>query len=65
MKVDKLLDVHEAAQRLSLSPFGIYRRVQTGDLPVVRIGRLLRFSSRDLELWIKRKKSQVRRHGGE
>jgi excisionase family DNA binding protein len=60
-KDDALLNVVEAARRLGISPFGLYRRAQKGELPVVRIGRLLRFSEQDLSKWIEGKRQAARR----
>jgi excisionase family DNA binding protein len=39
----RLVDVEEMASILGVSTLTIYRKVKTGDIPVVRVGRLLRF----------------------
>ena len=44
-----LLTVEEAAAWLRMTPAAIYAAVCRGQLPVVRIGRRLRFDRRDLE----------------
>ena len=48
---DELLDIEEAAHRLSLSTDWLYRRAK--ELPfTVRLGRGLRFSARGIERYI-------------
>ena len=47
-----LLDTREAARRLSLAPETIRLLVRRGEIPVVRIGRAVRFRIADLEMFI-------------
>lgn len=42
------LGVHQAAERLGVAPITIYRRIWSGALPAVRIGRVLRVRWADL-----------------
>jgi predicted DNA-binding transcriptional regulator AlpA len=51
---DRLLDIREAAAMLSVSPDWLYRR--TKKLPfVIRLGRQIRFSARDIEKHIRQR----------
>lgn len=43
-----LLTVREAARVVAVSPDTIYRRVASGELPVVHVGRLIRIHPDDL-----------------
>ena len=46
----RLLNVREVAERLSASPWAVYRLVREGRLPVVRLGaRRLRFRPESVE----------------
>lgn len=49
-----LLKVEEAAQRLGIKRSLAWRLVRSGDLPSVRLGRLVRIPERALEEWIAR-----------
>ena len=50
----ELLRVSEAAPLLSVSRSKAYELAETGQIPVVRIGRSVRIPRRDLLEWIKR-----------
>jgi excisionase family DNA binding protein len=50
----KLLSRDQAARRLGLAPRTIYDRVREGDLPAVRVGRVLRFDPNTLDAWLER-----------
>jgi excisionase family DNA binding protein len=47
-----LLNVEQAARKLSVSRSLVYKLVQTGALPVVRIGDTVRFRPEDVEALI-------------
>jgi excisionase family DNA binding protein len=47
--MDTLLTVEQAAQRLGVSFWTVYRMARSGELASVRIGRRRLFASRDLE----------------
>jgi excisionase family DNA binding protein len=49
----KLLRRDEAAAHLALDPRTVYDRVRDGDLPALRVGRLLRFGPVALDAWLK------------
>ena len=47
-----LLRVDDAAQRLSISRATMYRLIQRGEVPVVRIGSAVRVRAFELDLWV-------------
>lgn len=48
MTTSEYVGVREGAQRLGVSPRTIYRQIQRGRLPAVRVGRVLRVRWSDL-----------------
>ncbi|HYE77422.1 MAG TPA: helix-turn-helix domain-containing protein [bacterium] len=54
----KLLDPREAAHTLAISPRNLWNLTQAGKIPCVKIGRLVRYSVRDLEEFANRLKTQ-------
>lgn len=51
-----LLRPPEAAERLAISPRKLWELTRRGDIPVVKIGRAVRYDPRDLADWIDREK---------
>jgi excisionase family DNA binding protein len=49
-----LLTVDEAAEILSLSPRTLSRLVRQGEIPIVRVGRLVRVRTADIHAWVER-----------
>jgi excisionase family DNA binding protein len=49
-----LLTLDEAAGVLSLSPRTLSRLLRDGEIPTVRIGRLVRVRTSDLHSWVER-----------
>jgi len=49
-----LLKPAEAAEALGISPRHLVTLMQRGEIPVVRVGRLLRFRPEDLAAWAAR-----------
>lgn len=49
-----LLTLDEAAEMLSLSPRTLSRLLQRGEIPAVRIGRLVRVRTCDVHTWVDR-----------
>jgi excisionase family DNA binding protein len=47
-----LLNIRQAAARLCIAPKTLYKWVESGQIPYVRIGRLIRFRDADLDKWI-------------
>lgn len=58
--MDKLLlTIPEAAAQLSLGRSKFYSLLQSGAIPVVRIGRSVRISSKALEEWVARRQAEA------
>lgn len=51
-KTDELVTANELAGLLGVSPARIYELAREGVLPVVRLGRTIRFSRRAVEMFI-------------
>lgn len=51
----KLLTVDEVSEILKLHPQTVYFMTRKGQLPFLKIGRVIRFDKLELELWIKKK----------
>lgn len=47
-----LLTPHEAAKALSISPRKLWGMTADGEIPCVRLGRLVRYPIEDLQAWI-------------
>lgn len=45
---EPLLKVGEVAKMLAIRPASVYRLVEAGRLPVMRVGKLLRFDRRSI-----------------
>ena len=61
---DELLTVQEAAQLLKVPPSWIYDHVRpdaADRLPVLKLGKYLRFDARDLHAYIERKRQDSAR----
>lgn len=50
-----LLTVEEAARRLGIGRSLAWRLVRSGELPSVRLGRLVRVPERNLQIWLDRR----------
>lgn len=59
MSETRLLSINDAAKYLGVSPWHVRRLVWRGDLPSVRVGRLVRLDRGDLDQYIEEQKSQV------
>ena len=51
-----LLTSRQAAALLQVGERTLWRLTDKGEIPVVRIGRLVRYDPRDLQRWIEKKK---------
>ncbi len=49
-----VMTVSEVAQFLRINPQTVYRKAKAGEMPVLRIGRAIRFRKSELEAWMKR-----------
>ena len=63
--MDKLLTAKQVAEALNIHRYRLYQLVRTETIPVVRIGRALRFRPEELEAWIKRHSAGSGRSAGE
>lgn len=52
----KLLTISEVSNYLQIKQKTIYAKVEAGEIPCYRIGRLIRFSKEDIDEWISTKK---------
>lgn len=52
MKERPLLTVKEIAAHLRLSGMSVYRLIESGDLPAIRIGRTFRVYEDEFEKWL-------------
>ena len=52
-----LLKPHDAAKMLSFSERKLFDLTKSGDVPCIRVGRLVRYSIADLKTWIDTKRS--------
>jgi excisionase family DNA binding protein len=57
-----LIRVAEAAERLSIARSKAYLMVQTGDLPVVRLGKSIRVPVQALNEWLERQIAEPGEH---
>lgn len=53
-----LLDIQAVARRLDVSPKTVRRMIARGELPVHRIGRLIRISPQDLDACLARSRQK-------
>ena len=56
-----LLTVEEAARRLGIGRSLAWRLVRSGELPSVRLGRLVRVPERKLQAWLDRQSDSTGR----
>ena len=54
-----LLDYEDTAAILKSSPRSVRRRVELGEIPIVRVGRLVRIHPADLSAYIDRQREAV------
>jgi len=52
----KFLSVTEVSNYLSIKEKTIYARVEAGDIPCYRIGKLIRFNKDEIDAWVGTKK---------
>jgi excisionase family DNA binding protein len=62
-EVQKLLTVEQVAERLQVSKWSVYRRIEAGELPAIRLGSTnrapLRISERELQAWLFKEEADV------
>lgn len=54
-----LLKIRDVARMLKLQPWVIYKMVKENSIPVIRIGRNVRFDPDDIGRWIDSQKQAV------
>lgn len=59
--MDKLLVLHEVADYLRLNKFTVYRMVERGELPAIRVANQWRFKEKDLDKWLEESKKFKRK----
>jgi excisionase family DNA binding protein len=52
-----LLTARDTARVLAISPRQLWSLTDRGEIPVIRIGRSVRYDRRDIEQWIERRKT--------
>lgn len=55
-----MMDIHELAEKLGMSVSGLYTWVNQNKIPFVKVGRLVRFDSEDIDEWLDEKKVKSR-----
>jgi len=55
--VEKLLTVNETAKILRLNPETVARYIREGKIPAIKFGRVWRVEEKDLEEFIKKRKT--------
>jgi excisionase family DNA binding protein len=53
-----LVNARDAARLLAISERTLWSLTAAGDIPVIRIGRAVRYDPRDLQAWIDRSKQR-------
>lgn len=59
MVTGEMLTVNEVAEYLRVNPQTVYRKAKAGELPAVRIGRVIRFRKAELEAWLDQEVSAI------
>jgi excisionase family DNA binding protein len=56
----QLLSVHEVCQRLGMGKSWVYRRLGSGEIPSVKLGRSIKIKREDLEAYLEQHRHAVR-----
>jgi len=54
--MEKLLTLYEVADYLRLNKFTVYRMVDRGKLPAIKVANQWRFKEKDLDKWLEENK---------
>jgi len=57
---EKFLTVLDVALLLSVRPSTVYQWVSSGEIPHYRLGRIVRFKRKDLDVWIEEHREEKR-----
>ena len=49
----EIMTVEQLATYLQLNPHTIYRKAQAGEIPAIRIGKVLRFKKNIIDAWLR------------
>jgi excisionase family DNA binding protein len=60
---ERLLKVREARERLNLGVTKTYELISSGELPTIRVGRVIRVRESALDAWIERQQVATSVHG--
>lgn len=60
MNSESMLTLKEVARYLHVVPLTVYRMIDRGDLPAVKVGRVWRIRKQDLEAYLGRSASRPR-----
>jgi len=60
--MDRLVDINRLAEILSVKPATIYGWVHEGYIPHIKLGKLVRFSLKEVEQWLKNKRRRGRKN---
>jgi excisionase family DNA binding protein len=58
-----LVDAREAARLLSISPRALWQLTNQGDMPVIRIGRAVRYDVAALGRWVAEATAKLQKRG--
>lgn len=56
--MDQLIDITTLSQRLCVKPMTLYGWLHRGTIPFYKIGRLVRFSEKEVQAWLSKKKRE-------
>lgn len=59
--MEKLLTLYEVAEYLRLNRFTVYRMVERGELPAIKVANQWRFKERDIDKWLEENKKLKRK----
>lgn len=59
-RLDKLMTVDEVATYLRVNPMTVYRLVNRGALPGIKVADMWRFKEHDLAAWLEKHKRTVK-----
>jgi excisionase family DNA binding protein len=58
--MENLLDISQLSKILCVKPMTIYGWIHDGNIPHVKLGRLVRFSEKEINEWLEKKKKAGR-----
>ncbi|MEW6686073.1 MAG: helix-turn-helix domain-containing protein [Candidatus Edwardsbacteria bacterium] len=58
--MDRFLNIQQLSEILSVKPMTIYGWIHDGIIPYLKLGRLVRFSEREIQEWLNKKRREGR-----